>query len=69
MTTIRLAVYAVAMVSCALIASASLTLTVVALDAQPQVTVATKTPKAPSLPKPTPNCPDCRDATVATVKE
>ena len=69
MTKARIVVYSVSLVSLALIASASLTLTIVALDAQPQMTVASKVQKAPSLPKPTPHCQECRDATVADVKE
>lgn len=69
MTKARIVVYSVSLVSLALTASASLTLTIVALDAQPQMTIASKVQKVPSLPKPTPHCPECRDATVADVKE
>lgn len=48
MTKVRIVVYSVSLVSLALVASASLTLTVVALDSQPQM-VAAKGPKVPNL--------------------
>lgn len=71
LTTTRIITYAVSLVSLALLASASLTMTVVALDANNPILVASLFHRTPPLPKPTPDCPDCRDAssTLANVKE
>lgn len=66
MSNSRVLAYALAFASLALLGSASITMTVVALDCPVPVVLAKQIPK---LPKPTPGCPDCRDATLAAVKE
>ena len=66
MSNSRILAYALAFVSLAILGSASITLTVVALDSPAPIVLAKQVPK---LPKPTLGCPDCRDATLAAVKE
>ena len=60
MTLARISVYATAMVACALTASASVTLTIVAIDAEGLPTAVAD--MRPTMPKPVNHCPTCQDA-------
>lgn len=63
MTLTRISVYATAMVLCALTASASVTLTIVALDTEGHAgTFADVGGLKPTMPKPVNHCPSCQDA-------
>ena len=67
MTTARIAVYATAMVTCALATSASVTLTIVAVDSEGlPATVESTSSLKPVMPKPPTHCPTCRDAKDST---
>lgn len=63
MTLARISMYATAMVACALTASASMTLTIVAIDAEGLPTaIASVGGLKPTMPKPANHCPTCQDA-------